>query len=140
MPGGNSNKGLGANKGELYYSLIQSNQHIDWWHDPVPGEDFLHKGNLITSILRPGIIYGLNNKINLSPIIKKCINIKKTIIAQDFHDVNERRKLNFGHSIAHAIESCFIDIPCNYMFSYVVAIRLSLCPKILLNIQDLPTG
>ncbi|MBJ05383.1 MAG: 3-dehydroquinate synthase [Flavobacteriales bacterium] len=51
----------------------------------------------------------LNNKINLSPIIKKCINIKKTIVAQDFHDVNERRKLNFGHSIAHAIESCFID-------------------------------
>ena len=66
LPGGNSNKGLGANKGELYYSLVQSNQHIDWWHDPVPGEDFVHKGNLITSILRPGIIYGLDDKINLS--------------------------------------------------------------------------
>ena len=66
MPGGNSNKGLGANKGELYYSLVQSNQHIDWWHDPVPGEDFVHEGNLITSILRPGLIYGLNNKINFS--------------------------------------------------------------------------
>ena len=26
----------------------------------------MHEGNLITSILRPGIIYGLNNKINLS--------------------------------------------------------------------------
>ena len=55
LPGGNSNKGLGANKGELYYSLVQSNQHIGWWHDPVPGEDFMHEGNLITFILSPGI-------------------------------------------------------------------------------------
>ena len=66
MPGGNSDKGLGADKNELFYSLTQSSQYIDWWHAPVPGEDFDHKGNLITSMISPGVIYGLTNNINLS--------------------------------------------------------------------------
>ena len=66
LPGGSSDKGLGANKDEIFYSLTQSTQYIDWWHAPVPGENFEHKGNLITSIIRPGLIYGLGNKVNLS--------------------------------------------------------------------------
>ena len=66
LPGGSSDKGLGADKNELYYSLAQITQHIDWWHAPVQGENFDHKGNLITSIVSPGFIYGLTNNINLS--------------------------------------------------------------------------
>ena len=66
LPGGSSDKGLGADKNEIFYSLTQSTQYIDWWHAPIPEENFDHKGNLITTIIRPGIIYGLNNKVNLS--------------------------------------------------------------------------
>ena len=66
LPGGSSDKGLGADKNEFFYSLTQSSQYIDWWHAPVPGEDFDHKGNLITSMISPGFIYGLTNNINLS--------------------------------------------------------------------------
>ena len=65
MPGGNTDKGLGAKKNEIYLSLQNSTQYIDWWHEPVPGEDFEHEGSLFSFILRPGIIYGLNNKINI---------------------------------------------------------------------------
>ena len=66
LPGGSSDKGLGANKNEIFYSLTQSTQYIDWWHAPVPEENFEHKGILITSIIRPGLIYGLGSKVNLS--------------------------------------------------------------------------
>ena len=65
MPGGNTDKGLGANKNEIYFSVQNSTQHIDWWHEPVPGEDFDHEGSLLTLIFRPGLIYGLSNKINI---------------------------------------------------------------------------
>ena len=65
MPGGNTDKGLGANKNEIYLSLQNSTQYIDWWHEPVPGEDFDHEGSLFSFIIHPGVIYGLSNKINL---------------------------------------------------------------------------
>ena len=65
MPGGNTDKGLGAKKNEIYLSLQNSTQYIDWWHEPVPGEDFDHEGSLFSFILHPGVIYGLSNKINI---------------------------------------------------------------------------
>ncbi len=65
MPGGDSDKGLGANKNEIYLSLENSTQYIDWWHEPVPGEDFDHAGSLLTTVFRPGAIYGISNKLNL---------------------------------------------------------------------------
>ncbi len=48
------------------------------------------------------------NKVNLPAIISKCIRIKVDIVKRDYFDNNERRKLNFGHSISHAIESIFL--------------------------------
>jgi len=65
LPGGNTDKGLGANKSEIYLSLQNSTQYIDWWHEPVPGEDFDHEGSLLSLIFHPGIIYGLSDKINI---------------------------------------------------------------------------
>lgn len=65
MPGGDSDKGLGAAKNEIYLSIDNSSQYIDWWHEPISGEEFDHSGSLLSFILRPGAIYGLNNKINL---------------------------------------------------------------------------
>ena len=65
MPGGDTDKGLGANKNEIYLSLENSSQYIDWWHEPVPGEDFDHAGSLLTTVFRPGVIYGVTDKINL---------------------------------------------------------------------------
>ena len=65
MPGGDSDKGLGANKNEIYLSLENSYQYIDWWHEAIPGEDFEHEGSILTTVFRPGAIYGISNNINL---------------------------------------------------------------------------
>ena len=47
----------------------------------------------------------LNNTINLKEIIDICINHKINIVKEDFEDNSIRRKLNFGHTIGHALES-----------------------------------
>ena len=65
MPGGDSDKGLGANKNEIYLSLENSYQYIDWWHEAIPEEDFDHEGSIFTAVFRPGAIYGISNNINL---------------------------------------------------------------------------
>ena len=88
LPGGSSDKGLGANKDEIFYSRTQSTQYIDWWHAPVPGENFEHKGNLITSIIRPGLIYGLNNKVNLS--ISTTLGLRRMNFDKDNESVHHR--------------------------------------------------
>ena len=54
----------------------------------------------------------LKNKIqnlNLKDIITKSIKLKNAIILKDFRENNERKKLNFGHTFGHAIESFYIS-------------------------------
>tara|TARA_B100001142_G_scaffold152213_1_gene152816 strand:- start:3202 stop:4275 length:1074 start_codon:yes stop_codon:yes gene_type:complete len=46
---------------------------------------------------------------SLKLIISDCIRMKVDIVNQDYYDYSERRKLNFGHSISHAIESLFFN-------------------------------
>ena len=43
-------------------------------------------------------------------LIKKSILIKTTICNADFHDKGERKKLNFGHTIGHALESFAMSV------------------------------
>lgn len=41
--------------------------------------------------------------------IKKSIEIKENICKQDLHEKHERKKLNFGHTIGHALESFSLE-------------------------------
>ena len=52
-------------------------------------------------------------KINTESIIERAIDIKSNIITVDFHENGVRKKLNFGHTLGHAIESFYIesDVP-----------------------------
>lgn len=45
-----------------------------------------------------------NDTIDIDSIISKCILIKTDIVYQDDHESGIRKKLNLGHTIAHAIE------------------------------------
>ena len=42
----------------------------------------------------------------LPELVARCVAIKAGVVAQDEHDTGERRKLNFGHTVGHAIERC----------------------------------
>lgn len=42
----------------------------------------------------------------MAEIIQVCCTIKKTMVEQDERDMGLRMKLNFGHTIGHAVEKC----------------------------------
>lgn len=49
------------------------------------------------------------NLTDLEELIKESIQLKTEITQQDKEEANLRKKLNFGHTLGHAIESCFIE-------------------------------
>jgi len=51
----------------------------------------------------------ITKESDLKELILECIKMKISIVKSDYYDVNDRRKLNFGHSISHALESCFLE-------------------------------
>lgn len=46
-----------------------------------------------------------NETARIDEIIKRSVLIKKSVIEMDLFDAEERKSLNFGHTIGHAIES-----------------------------------
>jgi 3-dehydroquinate synthase len=52
--------------------------------------------------LQTGLLSDANN---WEVLIETSIEIKNTIVKNDFNEKGERKKLNFGHTIGHAIES-----------------------------------
>lgn len=49
-----------------------------------------------------------NNSIseNIEYVIKRCVEIKSDVVSRDEFEKGERKLLNFGHTIGHAIEKC----------------------------------
>lgn len=49
-----------------------------------------------------------NNDIrkNIEYVIKRCVEIKRDVVDHDEFEKGERKLLNFGHTIGHAIEKC----------------------------------
>ncbi len=45
-------------------------------------------------------------KENIEYVIKRCVEIKRDIVNRDEFEKGERKLLNFGHTIGHAIEKC----------------------------------
>nr|WP_321223490.1 3-dehydroquinate synthase [uncultured Psychroserpens sp.] len=48
---------------------------------------------------------------DLDALIHESVEIKKTIVTKDPFEKNERKHLNFGHTLGHAIESYFLSQP-----------------------------
>ncbi|MBR5247124.1 MAG: 3-dehydroquinate synthase [Clostridia bacterium] len=45
-------------------------------------------------------------KENIEYTIKRCVEIKRDVVCHDEFEKGERKLLNFGHTIGHAIEKC----------------------------------
>lgn len=44
---------------------------------------------------------------DIDDIIKRCVNIKREVVEKDLYDFSDRLLLNFGHTLAHAIEQYY---------------------------------
>ncbi len=65
----------------------------------------------ISEIIKYGCIHDAslfevleNRHFNMDELIKKCCTIKTSYVERDEYDTGERLKLNFGHTLGHAIE------------------------------------
>lgn len=49
-----------------------------------------------------------NNSIkdNIEKVIKRCVKIKRDVVNRDEFENGDRKLLNFGHTIGHAVEKC----------------------------------
>ena len=75
----------------------------------------INDGDLYKNILNLPI------KDNYEDVILKCVKIKRDYVENDEFDKGERMMLNFGHTIAHAIESCS-----NYTISHGMAVAMGM--------------
>lgn len=58
---------------------------------------------------------------SLIPLIWRSVELKNSIVAIDPEEANERRSLNFGHTIAHALESISLKRGAHLHHGYAVA-------------------
>lgn len=72
-------------------------------------------------VIKHGLIYDKSYWSKISQItdknaewttlVNRSINIKKEVVKQDPYESGLRKILNFGHTIGHAVESYFLEIP-----------------------------
>jgi len=67
------------------------------------------KHALIADIELWNLIEENSIKENIDQILQSAINVKLKIVAADPKEQGERKKLNFGHTIGHAVESCLMS-------------------------------
>ncbi len=60
-------------------------------------------------------------KNNIETVIKRCVEIKADVVANDERDTGLRQILNFGHTIGHAIEKCS-----NYTIAHGSAVAIGM--------------
>lgn len=55
-------------------------------------------------ILSPEIAADIFSNIKLESLVEHCANYKQKIVTEDFHDRGNRKFLNLGHTLGHALE------------------------------------
>ncbi|MCB0375354.1 MAG: 3-dehydroquinate synthase [Sinomicrobium sp.] len=57
-------------------------------------------------------------------LIRESVCIKNTVVLQDPGERNRRKILNYGHTLGHAIESCFLNTPKPMLHGEAIAIGM----------------
>lgn len=79
-----------------------------------------HKINGLAEALKAGVIYDSKlwkdlcelekvDKAFSLEMLERIVNVKKTIVSNDPMEIGERKILNFGHTVGHAIEGYFLN-------------------------------
>ena len=71
----------------------------------------IYDSALFASLMQTGPAF------DCTSVITKCVSLKRNVVQEDEFDIGMRQKLNFGHTIGHAIEVCS-----NYQFTHGQAV------------------
>jgi 3-dehydroquinate synthase len=88
------------------------------------------------------VIQDVSQIIRSTELLKKSIDIKTAICNVDMYDMGERKKLNFGHTIGHALESFALYAGRHLSHGEAVALGMMVeahisCQKKLINEKEL---
>ena len=88
-------------------------QYIDWAHDPIPGEEFEHLGNLVTNLITPTITIGLTDYLNIN--YQQSIGVRRMDWMGDGESEHHRDESSLS-DFANAIGSAFGDATINLKY------------------------
>ncbi|MBS1587451.1 MAG: 3-dehydroquinate synthase [Bacteroidetes bacterium] len=63
--------------------------------------------DMFDELARHDISFYRSNEIALQELIAKCVDIKNKVVLADETEQDERKLLNFGHTLGHAIENMY---------------------------------
>lgn len=116
--GGKNGIDMGSSKNQLGTIVKAKHVFIDLvFLATLPEKEFY---NGYAEMLKYGLVYDADlfdvlkdfedeNDFNRLDVIEKCIQIKVTISDGDLYEKGQRKLLNFGHTIGHALEGYFLD-------------------------------
>ena len=61
--------------------------------------------SMLFKSLSATVLSATSENNQLEDVISKCVSVKREIVTKDEFDTGERKILNFGHTVGHAIES-----------------------------------
>jgi 3-dehydroquinate synthase len=97
--------------GFLFYdvSLLQTLPHEEWVNGfaEVIKHAAIKDASLFRDLEKNSINSYRKNKKSLAELIQKNVVIKSAIVQKDEFEGNERRLLNFGHTLGHAVENVY---------------------------------
>lgn len=73
---------------------------------------------------------------DLGQLIHRSVQIKNEIVAQDPHEKNVRKLLNFGHTLGHAIESYHLESETKQTLLHGEAIAIGMVLEAYLSLQN----
>lgn len=69
---------------------------------------------------------------DVEQIVRQCVSYKQSVCLADPYDAGERHKLNFGHTVGHALELAYklphgVAVGCGIYYETLLARKLGLC-------------
>ena len=85
--------------------------------------------NLYNELSNNYVSYYKEDELELLSLIEKCVTMKIKVVSRDEKEAGERKLLNFGHTVGHAIENLY-ELPHGYAISLGMIIACMISEKI----------
>ena len=131
--GGKTGIDLGPHKNQIGVFAVAEKVYLDTSFLSTLDENQLLSG--FAEMLKHGLALDANHWNSLKAIkpasigkdaqaLRSSVELKAKVVSSDFKEADERKKLNFGHTIAHAFEGYFLQKGMPVLHGYAVAIGM----------------
>lgn len=100
------------------YSMLKTLPYEEWANGfaEIIKHACIKKQGMFEDLNKHSLDYYKNNHAALSSLVEENVIIKTTVVQNDEFEQGERRLLNFGHTLGHAIENIY-ELPHGYAIS-----------------------